>query len=448
MKKRFLLVVIPALLVLSGCKSPYSAAATKVGNFKEDTLAHSEIFGQKLQPKFAPAIDDDTGESGTPSGFTLVPKIGVQYSSLYDDNSKYAIRIVAAIGDITDITATWKRGILQPNGEEKSSASFGLSHDVAVETAYENIKNGEDDYTPATGEGTGFTHYVVYTIYDLPAATDLSGYYLFAELTLSRDGETDVVSKTAVTELKQSGAKVASLPKDKKYFIMGTINGVANSILPLDSSLTDSNRARKTGINLKADDKFGVYKMESSSFVFLDNSASNTYDTYYIENDDSLVTDYSKVRATGRYTMFVNGDDTYGKFGFQAESLIMNLYLDSNIWGNGSGERFAINYEDSPSWNWELMTPVDGETNLFKCSLDVAAHPVLILTRMNTSGEVGWGIVYNQTYNITYYYSEGSVLNNKFRITQWHEWNDDNKPSLYERSSQATSASTPFQPAA
>ena len=427
MKKKLFLSIIPALLVLSSCRALNAEASVDPLQFKEDTLVHSEIFaGKKLEPRKGVIVDDTGEDPASPAGFTLIPKIGVQYSDLYGGGTKYAIRVVAAIGDTTNLTATWKRGILQPDGTEKTSASFGLSHDVAVTTAYENIKNGEDDYTPATGEGTGFTHYVVYTMYDLPAATDLSGYYLFAELTLSRGGSDDVVSKTAITELKQSDAKKAALPKDKKYFIMGTINSVANSILPLDSSLTDTNKARKTGIDLQANDKFGVYKMDSTSFVFLDNSAANTYDTYYIENDDSLVADYSRVREDGNYTMFVNGEGTYGKFGLHADSgIVTTVKLDvASIWNVGN-EKVGVYGFGNGSSLWYPMTLTNG---YWQCTTyDVGQYPNLIFGRFdaNYDGSLSFDVSWNKTADIEYKHSSSisTDLNRTFRLTSWNGGN-------------------------
>ena len=48
MKNKYLLTLIPAFMVLSGCNplSNYAAAGTKVNQFAEDTLAHEEIFGE------------------------------------------------------------------------------------------------------------------------------------------------------------------------------------------------------------------------------------------------------------------------------------------------------------------------------------------------------------------------------------------------------------------
>ena len=66
MKKKLLLLTLPALMVLSGCAGV--SASPKANNLMtEDTLAHEEIFGEvveagelglkKLGPRKAPTID-------------------------------------------------------------------------------------------------------------------------------------------------------------------------------------------------------------------------------------------------------------------------------------------------------------------------------------------------------------------------------------------------------
>lgn len=433
MKKKFLLAIIPALLVLSACQAGPRVEAKEV--FKEDALLHDELFGGKpLQVRKAGVIDDNPVAG---SGFTITPKIGVQYSELYDEGAHYAIRVVAAIGDTANLTATWNRSIMLPDGSEKEN--FTLNNDVVITTAYEKIKNGTDNYTPATGEGEGYNRYVVYTLYDIPANQDFTGYYLFANLTLSRPEQGDVVSKTAITEIKRQDARTASLAADKPYFIKGVIGGIANRIVPLDGALEEGSldHAKRNGLSFLANDVFGAYKITNTGFSFL-----NKYDTYYLEQDDVVVAaNYSKVRAGGTYDLFVNGSD---QFGLYAEKIIAEVFLNVGVWETDGNERYAIYaFKDDSHYHWYNMESTS-TPNQFKCgSYDFIAYPNLIFCRMNGNKNVNaWNNVepdnvWNQTGNITFSYDASSVLdvmgNNVFSITGWHENNDDSKPSTWGR---------------
>lgn len=450
MKKIIVLAILPAIMALSGC-SPKTEAKENV--FFEDTLMHEELFaGRQLQVRKAGVIDDNP-EAGTK--FTITPKIGVQYSNLYDADTHYAIRIVAAIGDITNVTATWNRSVLQPDNTERTG--FTLNNDVVVTTAYQKIDNGGGSYSLASNEGDpgDYSHYVVYTLYNLPADDSLSGYYLFANLTLSRPEAEDAVSKTVITELKRVDARKTSLPIGRNYFMKGSINGETNKIIPLDAD-PDTNHAKGSGISLLADDKFGVYKMTASGFTFLENSseASNKcYDTFCLDSNSELSDNYSKVRATARYSLFVNGSDEYGLY---IEKISVNIYLNtgswedggSQTWGNGSGERFAISYQnESGTWGWINMDAInpdgEGHSKDYCASINLKSDSKLIICRMNKNQNNGWNNdepaaerVYNQTPDIVFN-STATVLNNKFTITSWHNGGGDWNKSNYSRSSQS-----------
>ena len=118
MNKKLLLIAIPALMVMSSCTNLESA--TKVDLFKEDTIAHEEVFGG--QAVRGPAIrkmadvDSDTDY-----------KVGYQIH--FDDKGNadgsddvISVRFVAAIkADYT--LMRWTRGVTDSRGAELKALS-------------------------------------------------------------------------------------------------------------------------------------------------------------------------------------------------------------------------------------------------------------------------------------------------------------------------------------
>ena len=84
MKKKLLLIALPALMALAGCSNfqnkPVQKETELLDNFMlEDTTAHEELFGavdSNLNIKKIGVPDDDPGS-------TDIPRVGVQFSDSY-----------------------------------------------------------------------------------------------------------------------------------------------------------------------------------------------------------------------------------------------------------------------------------------------------------------------------------------------------------------------------
>ena len=137
MKKKILLFALPALLVLSSCANIPSVNNQLV--FKEDTEAHSEIFGGEETPfelkQMNPRRTMTPGE-----GSLLKPKIGVQFRAPYTvgANDYIAIRFVAAIASL-DTKVEWTRAAYDASGN-----MHGTKETIETTKAYSSlIDDGE-----------------------------------------------------------------------------------------------------------------------------------------------------------------------------------------------------------------------------------------------------------------------------------------------------------------
>ena len=123
MKKKLLLIALPALMTLSACSG--ALASPKEANLMaEDTLAHEEVFGDvaeahelRMGPRRAVTFDADF--------------VKVGYQIKFEENGegtaddKISIRFVAAIKDL-GVEAYWHRGFAQPNGYEGANLGTEL----------------------------------------------------------------------------------------------------------------------------------------------------------------------------------------------------------------------------------------------------------------------------------------------------------------------------------
>ena len=111
MKKKYLLAIIPALLVLTSCSGAGPKDIKQAPQIVEDTLAHEEIFGGVAEE----AINLGYRAPRRSAEITK-PVTGVQYADQGD--GKYAVRYVAAIDDYVGVEATWTRAVCYANGTQ------------------------------------------------------------------------------------------------------------------------------------------------------------------------------------------------------------------------------------------------------------------------------------------------------------------------------------------
>ena len=298
MKKKLLLLALPALMALSSCTYLASGVAQPKGNFfKEEAAACEEVFGRVEAVKLKNpnrSVSSDLAE----------PVIGVQYRAKYQnpgDPAYYvAVRFVAAIKSL-DVNAAWTRSVYDPYGD-----IYGEERTIATTQAYTQLNSDGAPITPATFAGDASYHYfVAYTLTDIPFGEN-NNYFVSAYVTLF-DTESTLPSVSSLTMAAKIGGDVTvKFPKDQTgYFLAGTINGNSNSalsgvdLLPGD---TDS-EARFSG-TLAENDSFYVCNKTDSKFILYDSSCIG-YGNPYFQND-GLSGKKVKVMANHNYAFNFN----------------------------------------------------------------------------------------------------------------------------------------------
>ena len=423
MKKKMLLTIIPALMVLSACAgaAPQKEAAPL---FQEDTLAHEELFddaefvANKLGVKQPLRAASDMVE----------PQIGVQFKNYEKDSKNYcAIRYVGAIAS-RHVKAEWVRGVSRQDAYALKAKGIKESN-----VAYTSLSNNGTIIQAASG-----SCFVVYTLYDIPLFDEggnQSCYwsYVAAGLKLTDlDNQVDpVMSKIVAVEIGRhhSFSFYESELNNKEYFVQGKVEGSATDVVvPLNDS--EGNRAERT-FDLVAGDNFGVFKWSATEFAFYGNH-NCTYDSYYIGKSEKISTNYSLVGVSHKYTLYLN-NDANAKYGLSpvgdpAISIPTTIYLNvkNTVWLSGNdNEAFAVWQTSKNEWV-ESTSSSDG---LYKFD-DVDTANAFIFARYDKTQSPNWDWG-NQTDNINYL--PGFVMNDIFTITGWND--GTNHRSGYNRSS-------------
>lgn len=391
MKKRLLLAVLPALLALSGCKSLDFGNAEKADLFKEDTLAHEEIFGGAEEIGY---FGKQTIMNRNPGQAITTPKIG--YQIRYAD-SKLAIRFVAAINDL-NVEAYWKRGVAAPDGTEVASFS---NETQQVTKYYRTITDGPSTITAGEGEYAGYTGFVVYTLYNIPYST-VKDNYVAAYLSLvgDEDGEDDgnggtynvkanSVALAVSIERETEEAGETDLknvftfdPTVTGYFLEGTIGGVArdgsnntnHALLRASESDVSFVDAVYNDVAFQASDSFGSFYYSPTSFKFFGNSTFGASDYF----DAASLAEYSSPKADGTKTLYIFGSSAGAENHMRVKKEV-RLYLTNNwSWNN---LRVYV-YNDAAStpkvaWPGETMTQVglnDDADFMFNYEVDIGLY--------------------------------------------------------------------------
>ena len=410
MKKKYLLGILPALLVLSSCQAAPKENNLKEETFIEDTLAHDEIFGQggefkKLTPYKDPVVPSD------PS--LKKPAIGVQYKD--DGEGKFAIRYVAAIADL-DVEAHWTRGICDKNGGQQKTPNSKFV-DKVVTTAYTAVSadsdSGDPIATPAS-VGEGFNYFVVYTLREVPA--DQVDSYLFAYLTLEKGG--DSVTSDALISRIGGGNAFSYDFANTGYFLQGTVNGVQNAVIPLDDDPSAGNYAQEEGLTLAANDSFGVFKVAADHFQcfgydslrrgapFLPHVASNNY---------------LKVNVAGDYNLYLTDSNQIHIVVPEAAKANATYYLKPNANWASAGARFAAYFFNNETSESEWADMIDAGDGFYSVNKPNGNYPNVIFCRMNgAAADNIWGNKWNQTDDLSL-----DDIGNTYFIND-ESWNEGN----------------------
>lgn len=272
MKKRLLLLAIPALMALSSCTYLASGAAQPKGNFfKEEASAAEEVFGKVEAVNFKNpnrSISSDLAE----------PVIGVQYRAKYqndgDPNWYVAVRFVAAVKTL-NVNASWTRSVYEPDGD-----ILGSETSIPTTQAYTSLNSDDEPITPAVFAGDANYHYfVAYTLKDIPFSEN-DDYFISAFVTLL-DNEGSLPSVSSLRMAARIGGNVTvKFPNNTPgYFLAGTLGGVANQVLASESAPTGNVARFESALeendfffvcnNDTANSKFRVY--DSSCLAYANN---------------------------------------------------------------------------------------------------------------------------------------------------------------------------------
>lgn len=307
--KKSLLLIIPALLVLSSCQAGPKSKENEE-RFLEDTLAHEEIFGNVefddfnlgVRKAVDPVENPDVGEEIS---------VGVQSTS--EKSGHISFRFVAAItftDDNRDATvAKWTRAVSKPNGTKAMSAG----DPIECTSAYKSLSASGDPYTIAqfnSDHHTSHTDFVVYTIRNIPVDSTHNGYYVAAFLNLTV-GKV-ATSKAVVTTVDES-LQFAYVPTDGEYFLSGRIGGTDNQMVKATSKRTGGNRAAFEYVDFKEGDNF-VLKEFYGVDLFVKDSSILTYgtdDSSYIKQcfEDSNGQIALKSGKAGSYGLYFKLND-------------------------------------------------------------------------------------------------------------------------------------------
>lgn len=392
--KKALLAIIPALLVLSSCQA---GPQVKTNNniFLEDTLAHEELFNEngfgdfkkdirKLDPIEHPEVAD--------------PAIGVQYKV---EGSNVSFRFVAAVtisnAQLEPTVAKWTRTVSKPDGTDyvKNTAQ------VECQTVYTSLSADGDPYTIQqfnTDHSSNYTHFVVYTLRNIPVAT-YGDYYVSAYLTLS-EGAT-LTSKAVAINVERTQQFTYDAEMGVS-FLRGTIGGVSNKVVKATTIRTDASQDKATfmDLSLLANDSFVICEFYQTK-LYVKNTANFTGD-----NNDSgnfFTNDNNRMKATysGKFDLYLNKSDQIYAY---ADKLVRPLYVKIQINNWSDANAWTALYVFGAAGNKWVGLATDGDYLKSTDDIDSDEYSTAIVVRMNpeyTSGSFDSGKAWNQTGNIS-----------------------------------------------
>ena len=408
MKKKLLLIALPALMALSGCAN-IQKEQPKV-EFEEDTIAHEEIFGEAIEAK-QPAIRKM-------SELDYVTNYKLGYQIHFDNkgdgdasNDTISIRFIAAIqGDIEDYTSiVWHRGLARGDGEETLEFSDRSSAEgypqLKSNVVYSSLSNGGSDIMRA-GEGDyeDYDGFVVYSLRNIPYEEHKDS-YMAAYLTLTPKVGSAVTTDLGVLKVETNGDHSNSLYsfavesdgyiENEDYFLYGRINGQADDVYYSLGNNGGSDNAYYT-LDLKSGDYFGSFYYNGSAFKYFsyrsqsEDSWSHFDESYGFFNEYSTNHGFATPKLAGNYSLFVSDDEGHFNHVYTNANAIssnITLWLKPGKW---SSARFAIYLfkkvnDVTVAETWVDMV-ADEKTGIYKyTSYNSVDYPSFIFCRMNNN---------------------------------------------------------------
>lgn len=258
--KKLLLSIVPVLMLLGSCAGAQPKAELKL--FEDSTALDNDLFGsEEISFKKAPR------NAGKPD--SSKPTLGVQ-SKIDAVNNLISIRFIAGIKFANEeavraASAVWTRSMYKDDGDVFSKVPENTFPSTTAYTSL--IANGKPytiaQFNAACG-GTEYTHFVTYTMKNIPFTKGTpgtyDGYYLNAYLTVNKD-DPSVVLSTTVDQAKQ-----AAFPLGKTgYFLAGKIGELKTVDADEETILSSVNKASFT-VDLTAGDYFSVVHNDNNKF--------------------------------------------------------------------------------------------------------------------------------------------------------------------------------------
>lgn len=328
MKKRLLLALLPAAMILTAC----AGVGSKENNnlFLEDTLAHEEIFNE-VEFKdfgFAPRRNLAPVDASEPT-------IGVQYSSVA--GGKVSMRFIAAIkvdganldakkAALAHTTAVWTRNLYDENGDRILK---DRDAEIVSTKAYDAINSGGEALDIEDFGDGSYSFFVAYTMKNIPVATTS---YLNVSLSIrdSENPEFDADSKIVAASIDGS-TKFAFNPGSESFFLTGTIGGRARDVAR-NTAITGC-VAGFDSADFQIGDTFLLVQKETDIFKVwgsssLTEGANGTKN--YFENNGGRI----RATAAGNTHLYLNDHDeiwTDSEGAYERQTLVNPLFVRGTV---------------------------------------------------------------------------------------------------------------------
>ena len=349
MKKRVLLALLPAAMILAACAGAGQKANDKNVLFNEDTLAHEELFAQKGFGKIHKLSHLDSS----------LPAIGVQRSDVKEitvsgtPTNVVSIRFVAAVNldseHLADAHPIWTRVLYEEDGDGVLKGVDTLESTKA----YTKINDGGSGTLPsAFGE---YNYFVTYTMTNIPVAYN----NCYFNVSLSLGGVSSRVLATTVDLSSHFSFESTS----ENFFLTGTFNDVARDIAQDTSTKGDnpSSNFASFSYDILENDKFIIVQKTSTVF--------KTWDSSCLTGTDNDVGTYFEADASQNIKCKLGSGEHYVLFLNKSNELwvdIEGLYL-RGIAGNGwDNPTLAYRFTYPESGNYAELLDVTLKVGLFR----------------------------------------------------------------------------------
>ncbi|MBE6134339.1 MAG: starch-binding protein [Erysipelotrichaceae bacterium] len=301
MKKRLLLGILPALMVLSACNG--AGAKVEEPQLYLETTESNGLFGREE------AAGELKARRNSEAGVLLEPKIGVQFKVMAEDDpatteireDRYAIRFIGAIASLK-VKATWTRGLTKLNGNVSKDLTGGFESKIAYTSLkrYNETTEKMESITAEDFAGDGYKFFVIYSMYNIPAE-ELSS-YMVAYLTLEDDAATgSVTSKAKISQINSLGT-VFTAPSNATYFVGGDFADEA--IVADETTILGEVNNASFDCTFAANDTFNIFKLDSAFNVYGSSKISGVDGATRFSNYGA---DTGKIKVTtaGTYNLYL-----------------------------------------------------------------------------------------------------------------------------------------------